>query len=380
MASSRMSLKRSLLLSIFLALAIFSAVTAAQRTQPTRSSSDGKTTSTSKSQEKATPSSTPKAQPSSSDDSKPTQTEASPSSSSSSSSSSKSSSSSSSSASLPGLSSSTTSATSKPPKLTGLPTLTRTSDTSIPTYPPPSPPPTQNAPFMNRSTLPDGTVFIAVGAILGAFGAAVLIWRGIVACLLHRSVEKAAMAQHAANDKASFPAPPAPFYKYTDRDSSPSLAMGPVSGRGQRRTHRGPTPSATPSQTNLFFSPTASGVGGMGGAGNRDSRFLPSGFYAATSASPVSGHGHGTSISLSNLRPASRGHTGPSPPDSPSLGPRGTPTPRNFSTSSFNLNRPPSERAPSAFLDDLLDDQPGAFPPGHGVHHRTFSQSTQGRR
>ncbi len=32
------------------------------------------------------------------------------------------------------------------------------------------------------------------------------------------------MAQHAANDKAAFPAPPAPFYKYTDRDSSPNVA------------------------------------------------------------------------------------------------------------------------------------------------------------
>ncbi|KAK1770346.1 hypothetical protein QBC33DRAFT_555833 [Phialemonium atrogriseum] len=229
--------------------------------------------------------------------------------------------------------------------------------------------------------MPDGTVFIAVGAILGAFGAAVLIWRGVVACLLHRSVEKAAMAQHAANDKAAFPAPPAPFYKYTDRDSTPSLPAGATSARGQRRTHRGPTPSATPSQTNLFFSPTASGsIGGMGNGGNRDSRYLPSGFYASTSASPVPTHGHANSISLSNLRPASRGPAGPSPPDSPSLGPRGTPTPRNFSTSSFNLNRPPSERAPSAYLDDLLDEQPGAFPPGPSTHHRNFSQSTQGRR
>lgn len=191
------------------------------------------------------------------------------------------------------------------------------------------------------------------------------------------------MAQHVANDKATFAAPPAPFYKYADRDrdSSPSLPAGATPGRGQRRTQRGPTPSATPSQTNLFFSPTASaGVGGMGGSGNRDSRYLPSGFYAATSASPIpQSHSHGNSISLSNLRPASRGHAGVSPPDSPSLGPRGTPTPRNFSTSSFNLNHPPSERAPSAYLDDLLDEQPGAFPPAGNSHNRNFSQSTQGR-
>ena len=265
-------------------------------------------------------------------------------------------------------------------KLTGLPTLSKTAQTGIPTYPPPAVPPTENAPFMNKSTLPDGTVFIAVGAILGAFGMAVLLWRGIVACLLHRSVERAALAQHAANDKvaSSFPAPPAPFYTTADRESSPSLAVGSVSGRGQRRTNRGPIPSSTPSQTNLFFSPTA--PGGMGSSNNRDSRFLPSGFYA--SGSPAPGHGHGTSISLSNLRPSSRGHStamGPSPPDSPAA--RASPVPRNnFSTSSLNL--PPTGRAPSAYLDDLLDEQggqlppPGQFPSGH---QHTYSQSSLGR-
>ncbi len=270
---------------------------------------------------------------------------------------------------MPGLSSSTTSG---PPKLnTGMPSLSKTVDTAIPEYPAPTIPPTHNAPFMNHSTLPDGTVFIAVGAILGAFGLAILLWRGIVACLLHRSVERAAMAQHAANngrgpgDKnaASFPAPPAQFYKYIERESSPSLAGAGLGGSTGRRTHRGPTPSATPSQTNLFFSPTAAGgASGMGGSNRDSARFLPSGFYA--SASP--GHGHGNSISMSTLRPSSRGRGGqlaPSPPDSPAMGPRAVS--RNFSTSSLNLNRPPSPgaRAPSAYLDDLLDEQPGQFPP-----------------
>ncbi|KAK4204290.1 hypothetical protein QBC40DRAFT_104966 [Triangularia verruculosa] len=260
--------------------------------------------------------------------------------------------------------------------LTGLPTLSRTVDLSIPTYPPPTIPPTHNAPFMNHSTLPDGTVFIAVGSILAAFGFAVLLWRGIVACLLHRSVERAAMAQHAANDKsaASFPAPPAQFYKYLERESSASLAVagggpsGNNSGVGTRRTHRGPTPSATPSQTNLFFSPTAAHGASMGATGsNRDSRFLPSGFYASASPNPgAGGHQHGNSITMSTLRPSSRGRgpMGPSPPESPSIDPRM----RNFSSSSLNLNRPPSAgaRAPSAYLDDLLDDQPGLFPPAAG--------------
>lgn len=255
-----------------------------------------------------------------------------------------------------------------------MPTLSTTSagDTAIPTYPAPTVPPTQNAPFMQVSTLPDGTVFICVGAVLGTFALALLLWRAIVACLLHRSVEKAAMAQHLGNDKAAFPAPPAPFYKYTDQDSSQNVN----SGRGVRRTTRGPIPSATPSQTNLFFSPTA-------GAGNRDSvyrdtpnrdssyrdsRFLPSGFYAAGTSSPQNVDGHSQSISMTNLRPDSRGHgravSGHSPPESPGFGPQRVPLHRNnVSSSSVNLNAPQHGRAPSAFLDDMLGDHPEMFPP-----------------
>ncbi|KAI0119222.1 hypothetical protein F4814DRAFT_232640 [Daldinia grandis] len=235
-------------------------------------------------------------------------------------------------------------------------------------YPAPSVPPTKNAPFMQPSNVPEGTVFIAVGAILGAFGVAVLIWRAVVACLLHRSVKKAALAQQLANDKATFPPQPPPFYKYTDQVSSASLGNG-GSGRGVRRTTRGPIPSQTPSQSNLFFSPTAPTTS----SGNRESRFLPSGFYAAGTGSP---QGHGHNISLTNLRPDSHGHPRPlghTPPDSPSLAPRGALAQRNMSASSLNLNRPPSGRAPSAFLEDLLDDPKNQFPPPS--HHHTWSSS-----
>ncbi|KAH8887389.1 hypothetical protein GQ53DRAFT_749865 [Thozetella sp. PMI_491] len=362
MGSSQLSLKRALLASTFLSLSLMSSVAMAQNNQDPQSAASTDNTPTAGTSTKAGTTT-----------SKSTSTPTSPSTSSTSTAK----------VTMPGLSS-TTPGTTNTALNTGMPTLSKTANLAVPTYPAPSVPPTNDAPFMNRSTLPDGTVFIAVGAILGTFGLAILVWRGIVACLLHRSVERATAAQHAANDKAAFPAPPPPFYKYTDRDSSPSLAVGSTSGRGQRRTTRGPIPSATPSQTNLFFSPTA--PGGMAAGANRDSRYLPSGFYA--SASPVPPHGHGPSISLSNLRPSSRGHTtgmGPSPPDSP--GARATPVSRNFSTSSINLNRPPSGRAPSAYLDDLLDEQGGQFPPGqfpppnphHHHHHPTHSQSSLGR-
>src|SRR5690606_10387613 len=39
----------------------------------------------------------------------------------------------------------------------------------MPNYPAPTVPPTQNAPYMQQSSLPEGTFFIAVGAILGFF-------------------------------------------------------------------------------------------------------------------------------------------------------------------------------------------------------------------
>ncbi|PTB74382.1 hypothetical protein M440DRAFT_1403745 [Trichoderma longibrachiatum ATCC 18648] len=187
---------------------------------------------------------------------------------------------------------------------TGLPTLTRGG--AIPTYPPPTVPPTKNAPFMQHSNAPDGTVFIAVGAILGAFGLGVLLWRIIVSFLLHRSVRRAALAQHEANSKTGFPAPPAPFYKYSDQ--------------------------------------------------------------ASPAAAPAGGGQQGPSISLTNLRPdsmsypnGSRGSLmGPSPPDSPHFSPR-----RDMSSSSVNLNnsRQPGQRAPSAYLEDLLADEPGSLPP-----------------
>lgn len=246
-----------------------------------------------------------------------------------------------------------------------MPTLSSTSsfNTAIPTYPAPSVPPTSNAPYMQTSGYPDGTVFIVVGAILGVFGLGILLWRAITACMLHRSVEKAAMAQHAANDKAAFPAPPAPFYKYTDHDSSQNVG----SGRGVRRSTRGPIPSSTPSQTNLFFSPTAAGGGNRDSmyrdnpnrdSSYRESRYLAPGFYAAGQSSPLNVDPEGSSISLENMRPSSRGHhRGLS--GSPSLGPQRPP----MDASSSNANQ---GRAPSTYLDDLLADNPEMFPPSGG--------------
>lgn len=238
------------------------------------------------------------------------------------------------------------------PGRTGLPTLTR--GLGIPEYPAATIPPTYHAPFMQHSSAPNGTVFIAVGAILGAICLAVLVWRLIVGLLLHRSVDRAAKQQLDVNSKAGFPAPPAPFYKYSDRASTMSLSQA----RGNRKS-RGPIPSANLSQSNLFFSPTAAA---QGNGGNRASAYLPSGFYAAGAGNPSHQH----SISLTNLRPESRGHGARdsriTPPDSPSFAATGR---RDMSGSSLHLPPQPGQRAPSAYLEDLLADDPGALPPPH---------------
>lgn len=239
-------------------------------------------------------------------------------------------------------------------------TASLTGKYGVPTYAPAAVPPTVNAPFMQHSRAPEGTVFIAVGAILGAFFLAILLWRVIVGLLLHRSVERAAKAQHDTNAKAGFPAPPAPFYKYTDQNSTMSLSQP---GRNPRRTTRGAVPSMTnASNTNLFFSPTAAN---STNPGNRASTYLPSGFYAAGAGSNNQTQRHSTS--MTNLRPDSRGHGSRNtfqgtPPDSPQV--VGTAR-RDLSATSLNLNRPHSQRAPSAYLDDLLADDPNAFPPSH---------------
>ncbi|KAK8041143.1 hypothetical protein PG994_014150 [Apiospora phragmitis] len=221
-------------------------------------------------------------------------------------------------------------------------------------YPPPAVPDTHNAPFMRQSTLPQGTFFIIVGSILAAIGVAVLVWRAVVACLLHRSVKRAALAQHLANDKAGIPGAGvagnnAPFYKYSDQNSAGSLgAINASAGRGVRRTTRAPVPSSTPSQTNLFFFSDCS--------------------RRMTDLRPDS-RGVGRPDSRGLARPESRGLGRPT--ESPGLAPRPDQR-RNVSTTSVNLTRPASQRAPSMFLDDLLDDTPGQFPP---PHNGTWDQS-----
>ena len=237
-------------------------------------------------------------------------------------------------------------------------------------HPPPTVPPTANAPFMQKSTLPEGTVFICVGALLGFVGFAVVAWRGLVAWSLHRSVRQAAIAQsrkyghekthskHRHRRRHSS----VPFYN-EGPGSTLSLDQLGASGKGGAKTNI--------ARESLFFSPTAGGAGPM--SGPRGSGYLPAGYYAAGNSAPGGGSGMthigGGSISMGNPNPRfSRARSsGPSPPLSPSLPPsRGEDTSRRKSStagmtlhaSNSSLNLSSHTRAPSAYLDDLFENHP----------------------
>lgn len=288
--------------------------------------------------------------------------------------------------------------------LSGLPTL---AGVGVPDVKVPD---TAGAPFMQKSNLPDGTVFICVGAILAFFGAAVLAWRGLVAWSLHRSVKRAALAQHLADIKAmsAVPGKKRGMYNVVGANSTMSLdhlSAAPLgSSKGGKPFAQAPGGTPPRSQTSLFFSPTAGGATGLrDSVANRSSNYLPAGYYATGNAAPaagspmthVGGHGHNLSVNSLGL-PGNRfsARSGISPPESPSLPPsRGTysrapasrdglstynrnsvatlGTPGNTrsgvyaqgpdNVSQLSLNVPGGTtvaggRAPSAYLEDLFEN------------------------
>ncbi|KAL8834643.1 MAG: hypothetical protein Q9170_003664 [Blastenia crenularia] len=258
---------------------------------------------------------------------------------------------------------------------TDLPALKSSNDvpSGLPTRkgqkaPTPTVPPTANAPYMRKSNLPEGTVFICVGAALAFIGLVVLAWRGLVAWSLHRSVRKAAMAQSTqytqlGDAKSKSKTPGTPFYSQGP-GSTLSLDRLAASSKGGSKTHT--------ARSGLFFSPTA-------GAGmqnpNRGSGYLPAGYYAAGNSAPGGGSGMThlgggspmTGAGAHNHRHSRARSAGPSPPGTPSLPPSrgaevayGRPSTAGLSTqasaSTLNLSTAPEGRAPSAYLEDLFEE------------------------
>ncbi|KAJ8608036.1 hypothetical protein MRB53_039871 [Persea americana] len=168
-------------------------------------------------------------------------------------------------------------------------------------------PDTSAAPYMQVSNLPEGTVFICVGAALGFLGLCVLSWRVISAWALQRSVNRASRAAYPSDTKA-------PLYQavtgtighgykgsyVSTRDVSMDRLAGrhsytagsmPRSSSGTR-AHRGSGTARSKHvsrqhASQLFFSPTA-GAGAPPSA-NRSSSYLPAGYYAPGAAAPAGG-------------------------------------------------------------------------------------------
>ncbi|KAJ4337346.1 hypothetical protein N0V95_008358 [Ascochyta clinopodiicola] len=290
--------------------------------------------------------------------------------------------------------------------LSGLPTL---AGVGVPNQQVPD---TAGALFMQKSDLPDGTVFICVGAILGFLGACVLLWRGLVAWSLHRSVKRAALAQNLADMKAmsAVPGKKRGMYTHVAGNSTMSLDHLAAAPTGHSRPQKpfAQPPGGTPprSTSSLFFSPTAGGAGGLAAAGNRSSNYLPAGYYASGNAAPAGGAptahvgGHAGHLSTNSLAlPGNRFSraSGVSPPGSPSLPPsrgydRAPPSRDGYSNynrnsvaspstpgntrsgvygqgngtmSNLSLNVPGGTteaggRAPSAYLEDLFETHGGS--------------------
>jgi hypothetical protein len=225
---------------------------------------------------------------------------------------------------------------------------------------------TGNAPFMDKSTLPEGTVFICVGAILGVMGAAVLVWRGLVAWSLHRSVKRANRKILASDGKLTKNG----FGAISMAPSNMSLDHLPTAQKRAQARASTITSASAARKSSLFFSPTAgaghpSMLSPYNSAPNRSSSYLPAGYYTAPgAAAPGSAHiGSGTS----RAQYGRYSQFQPSPPGSPALPPsRGGASSVYLqpSMSSLNLHLPgnqqPGGRAPSANMDELFGNDPNA--------------------
>ncbi|PGH11491.1 hypothetical protein AJ79_04866 [Helicocarpus griseus UAMH5409] len=259
---------------------------------------------------------------------------------------------------LPGITTDATTTADDPTKTDSLPSLPPLFQIPTPQVPPGG---AAGAPYLQPSTVPEGTIFIAVGAALGVFGLAVFAWRALVAWSINRSVRRAATRPNQTDATALLSKRKSGVYRQPPGASMSMEKMGGSSARHSTLPPRTHTPNAS-----LFFSPTA-GANMHAASGNRGSSYLPAGYYAAGSATPGSGSGMahaGQSIGLSPLGPQSQGYarTRSTPPASPSLPPTSRGHEQLYpSTSSLNLSAAPQGRAPSAYLEDLFENH---HPPG----------------
>lgn len=221
---------------------------------------------------------------------------------------------------------------------------------------------------MQKSSMPEGTVFICVGAVLGFLGAAILLWRGIVAWSLQNSVQQAGSSRYASDTKSMSTYRPSNA-GFTSNYDSQNMSMerlgaqntaytgatlSPVGGPkvGKRR---GGDRDRTPTTSSLFFSPTAGAAPSHGAAAGQSSTYLPAGYYAPGQSAANSG----AAIAHIGGPPAAgygqRDSDNYSPPLSPQRN-RPVQGARGSTIGNMSLGVPPKDRTPSAYLNDLFEN------------------------
>ncbi|KAI5857987.1 hypothetical protein BZA05DRAFT_314206, partial [Tricharina praecox] len=216
-----------------------------------------------------------------------------------------------------------------------------------------TPPPNANAPFMQQSKYPEGTIFIAVGGGLALCLLIVMAWRGIVAWSLHRSMSRTTTKPGMIDSKSM-------LHKSKGGNGSGGFyAVGPGSTLSLDHLGSNRSPGLGPNGS-LFFSPTSNSIAPNSAGGDRRSTYLPAGFYAA---------GNRNSAVLNNNSQTrfsrSRG-PGASPPGTPLMAPQSRGGASSIQTermsgmrvndSLTSLALPPTGRAPSAYLEDLFEN------------------------
>lgn len=262
-----------------------------------------------------------------------------------------------------------------------MPTLS-TTGVPVPTVTVPS---NEFNPFLRQSTIPEGTVFIAVGSVLGAIALVVIAWNVALAIIHRRNTRH-------FHDIGSDPTPLMTDIKdYNHGYNAGNSGAGAggnnnpehVGGVGMFGAHNKDTSrSRSMINSGLFFSPTAqvlnsaqgqnnlnsanpsltssmasttAGVGVIGGPA-RASTYMPAGYYDGTGNGGARSVRHMSMYSMSNASMGA-GHQS-TPPPMPSSGlsvPNSASNPRISQLSTGDQQQPrQSVRAPSAYLDDFL--------------------------
>lgn len=254
----------------------------------------------------------------------------------------------------------------------GLPTLSSTG-VPVPTIVIPT---NEYNPFLKQQSVPEGTVFIAVGSILGAIAIAVVAWNIALAIINRRNTR----------NFTEFGVNPVPLMtEVTDTNNQGNNSGGgsglESSGVGMfNANNKDSSRSRSMINSGLFFSPTAQvlssanqqnssmtnpsltssngstlGVGVMGAPGtSRASVYVPAGYYDGTNGGAKSVR-HMSMYSMSNVSVANT-----PPPRMPSASGYLMPSAGSSSRLSQNLqdedfSQPKqTNRAPSAYLDDFL--------------------------